>query len=1141
MHFTRQWLAASAMYLVLLCVLLPYGPVLAETPTATAGQPPLVSMDTLRARIREVGDSTDLDEATSSKLIERYRKALSFLETAGSNQEASRSFNESRKTAPARTEQLRNKLAAVQQTDADIELTVTDQSSLDAVNQELVKEKANLSAVSAKLSQIDNELANQIDRPSQAHNRITEIKHRLEQIATDMKLPPPDGELQRLSEARRWMLETEKHSLDTEILMLDQELLSQQVRVALLQAQRDYTANSQQRIQVRVSKLENMLSGKRIAEATQARTETEQAQREVEGKHPLLQELAKSNAGLSEEITRSAAALEEVAAEDDAARDEAKRINDDYQQTRQKLDIAGLNEALGEVMLQHRRLLPDAREFRKKARVRENAISQISLRQIQLEDEQRKLRNIVTYLDEYTSKLEPDVAAAIRSDLEALALTRLSLLNKANETNRDYLRALGELNYAQTQLDNAVQTYDQFMSERLLWIRNATLPDLDTLRSIPADVSNLLSPRNWLEALGNLRTPTAATPVLLLSLVLVALYVFRGKRLYQKLLASGKEVGRPLTDRFRFTLEAFGYSVLIAAVWPFLFAAMGLQLSLSLEMTDFSRAIGVGLLWLAPTFFFLRMFRVLCIKGGVAEIHFRWSSHSLKILQREFGRLMYLFLPGGFIAVTLINYDPGSIGGAVGRMAVLLAQVGLGFFFYYLFEPRQGGLKWYLARRKNSLLYRLRYLWFVLATAIPVVFIILSVLGYLYTAGTLTGSLARTLWLIISLFITHQLVVRWLLLTQRKLTYQAALDKHKAERAAAEARETAVPGSESDAEYVKIPDIDLESLSTESRKLLNMALVVIGAVGLYTQWSDILPAFGILREVTLWHYMGVDAGEEKLLPVTLADLGLAIVTIIIMVVATRRVPAFLEMVLLQRLRITSGGRYTARTLTRYTIIGVGIVLAISMLGGSWSKIQWLVAALGVGIGFGLQEIVANFICGLIILFERPIRVGDRVTIGDTEGFVTRIQIRATTIQTFDRTELLVPNKEFITGRLLNWSLSDTVTRLVIPVGVAYGSDVRNAIALMIEAAGENERVLDDPKPYVSFEEFGDNSLLLVLRCFLDSLEYRLATISDLHTAINDKFEAAGIVISFPQRDLHLDTLSPLDIRIHNDKGIPETK
>ena len=213
------------------------------------------------------------------------------------------------------------------------------------------------------------------------------------------------------------------------------------------------------------------------------------------------------------------------------------------------------------------------------------------------------------------------------------------------------------------------------------------------------------------------------------------------------------------------------------------------------------------------------------------------------------------------------------------------------------------------------------------------------------------------------------------------------------------------------------------------------------------------------------------------------------------------------------------------------IIGTGTVAAFSALGVQWSQLQWLVAALGVGIGFGLQEIIANFISGLIILFERPIRVGDVISTGGNDGVVTRIRIRATTICDWDGKELLVPNKEFITGRLLNWSLSDPKVRLVLPVGIAYGSDVELAIKTLYNIVGAHSRVVDDPPPQIVFESFGDNALMLSARCYLDSLENRMGVVTELNREIYRRFEELGIVIAFPQRDIHFDADKPIRIAL----------
>jgi potassium efflux system protein len=178
----------------------------------------------------------------------------------------------------------------------------------------------------------------------------------------------------------------------------------------------------------------------------------------------------------------------------------------------------------------------------------------------------------------------------------------------------------------------------------------------------------------------------------------------------------------------------------------------------------------------------------------------------------------------------------------------------------------------------------------------------------------------------------------------------------------------------------------------------------------------------------------------------------------------------------------------------------------------------------VGLGFGLQEIFANFVSGIILLFERPARVGDTVTIGDITGTVTRIQIRATTILDWDNKELIVPNREFVTGNLVNWTLTNPSVRLVVKVGVAYGSDTRLTTDLLYKVARDNPDVLADPEPVVVFTEFGASSLNFELRLFVAELGLFRRLKHDLHIAIDDEFRQHGIEIAYPQCDMHLRTL-----------------
>jgi potassium efflux system protein len=217
------------------------------------------------------------------------------------------------------------------------------------------------------------------------------------------------------------------------------------------------------------------------------------------------------------------------------------------------------------------------------------------------------------------------------------------------------------------------------------------------------------------------------------------------------------------------------------------------------------------------------------------------------------------------------------------------------------------------------------------------------------------------------------------------------------------------------------------------------------------------------------------------------------------------------------------------------------VAFLSLIGLQWNSIQWLVAAMTVGLGFGLQEIFANFVSGLIILFERPIRVGDTVTVGDTVGTVSKLRIRATTITDWDCRELIVPNREFVTNRLVNWTLSDKILRAVLRVGIAYGSDTEKAERLLREAADAHPLVLKSPCPVVFFSSFGDNSLNFELRVYLRGIENYMKVQHEMNMAIDKIFREHDISIAFPQRDTHLETTRPLDIRILPAEEKPRSK
>jgi small-conductance mechanosensitive channel len=226
-------------------------------------------------------------------------------------------------------------------------------------------------------------------------------------------------------------------------------------------------------------------------------------------------------------------------------------------------------------------------------------------------------------------------------------------------------------------------------------------------------------------------------------------------------------------------------------------------------------------------------------------------------------------------------------------------------------------------------------------------------------------------------------------------------------------------------------------------------------------------------------------------------------------------------VVLERRQAERGVRHSIARLVHYFVIFVGFLFALSLLGFDITKITILLSAFGIGLGFGLQSIVSNFVSGLILLFEQPVRVGDTIELGGKWAIIKRIGLRSTMVQAFDHGDVIIPNADLITNQVTNWTLSNRQVRLIIPVGVVYGSDVALVMETLKACADESSMVAKEPAPQVLFLSFGESSLDFELRVWLLDADYKFKAQSELHEAIDRGFREKKIEIAFPQRDLHL--------------------
>lgn len=292
--------------------------------------------------------------------------------------------------------------------------------------------------------------------------------------------------------------------------------------------------------------------------------------------------------------------------------------------------------------------------------------------------------------------------------------------------------------------------------------------------------------------------------------------------------------------------------------------------------------------------------------------------------------------------------------------------------------------------------------------------------------------------------------------------------------------------------------------------------------------SDVL---SVIRRILSYPVPGIERSLARLLG--------ALLLFVLFLLASRVVRRLLGGRIFPRFRIERGLGSTILSVLHYVIIVMGAWTALAVAGVNLTSLTVVAGLLSVGIGFGLQNIASNFISGIILLFERPIRVGDRITAGDVQGDVKSINLRSTTVITPDNISIIVPNSEFISGQVVNWSHGDRKVRVHVPVGVAYGSDVDLVTKVLLEEASRHTGVLRAPAPEVWFVEFGNSSLNFHLLVWIADPVTQPQTISDLNYAIDAAFRRNGIEISFPQRDVHVRAGIPLRVQIEPSDSAPE--
>ncbi len=977
---------------------------------------------------------------------------------------------------------------------------------------DVLRLRAEVGDLRETLGGLSNDTLSAIEQQAELQLQIDALKRRVENPAA-----AAGDEPLALQQARQALQKAElrARSVELELHVLERETAPARrihAELALRNAQQEL-GEREQRVEVLQA-----LSSTRQSDTMQSMLARLQTQVELhEDSDALLKSAAIESLSMGRSLAATTAALTELRDGELARVNARDTVAGALRDTQARLAVEGQDDSLGPILVLERRRLGSPAVIQRRLDEVRQALSGARLQQIALADHRTSLADLPSAVAEALQNAEgasESHAVELRAGLYELLGERAELLPQLDSAIQRYITAL---QLAETNLQAQIvdtRTLGDLLDRRIYWIPSNPAIDGEWFSRLGDGWADLLKPARFVTSakLVIVRAQTHPTLPALLAVIGIALLVFRSRAL--ALIESNlPPLRRPAEDNFVHTWKALAITTAAALSLAFWVFGIGLLLRAAGEPGRFSDSLGRALISVSSSLFLLEFMRYLVLEHGLAHLHFRWMRARRDAIRATLPIAMVALLPLQFLIVLALARSQELAIDTAARCALVAFCVVVGFQLYRLLAV--GGI--WTTRGGPAEPRRLRQL---LRIGLSLLFAALGLLilaGYVYSGAIIVACLWATLGTVVAVGVLHGLFSRWFLLGERHL----AINRMEARRAAA-AQETVSVGSDEGAAGITEETLALETVNVQTGRLLRAVTLALWVGGLFWVWSDVLPALGRLDDVVLWSVASKAAdGTAISEAVSLKAVLFGLLSLLLMVVAARNLPGLLELGVLSRTSIDHSSRYAITTMSRYAIVIVGSVIGLGLLGLRWSQLQWMAAALTVGLGFGLQEIFANFVSGLILLSERPFRIGDVITIADQTGTVTRISTRATTLMDFDGKELIVPNKTFITDRLINWTLSDTQTRLVLKLGVSYETPPEAVHALLQQVASEHPSVLAEPSPRSWFMAFGASSLDFELRVFVATISDRLPVMNELNGRIATLCSERGIVIAFPQMDVNL--------------------
>ena len=964
---------------------------------------------------------------------------------------------------------------------------IKQQESIEA---DLQSVQSQLLALDAQISNDRNLLKNSqrlLDENSVRLQEINRVKGLLPQSQSPNAMERWDAEIRFIEESNRY----------NNLLSNNAERL-----IAFDEAKRSEAAARQALMQKQLSVLQEVLNTKRLEDSEQKAKDVASQRIAISIENFLITDELDHNKELSQFLVQQTKKLNTLSHDDLRMRNVLESLTQTQRNIDEQISALQGTLVLSKVINKQKQTLPTEKINNNLAK----SISNVRVNLFEYSQQRDELYNIDDYVRNLTHNLEEPLTNEENSALNNILKERQKLLDEIIKSLNSQLNLSITIENNQRQALAIGDALQRKLQQQSFWVNSNNPIDFAWLKAFPALAFAEVGVLADYVGIENVQPNLLSTVLFTSIFLLIALLINWKKSAIKDRLASlASRVNTLTNDSHWLTPEAMFWTVLLALPSTLMFFTA----YNAIGFLFFNDPIAIGRWGVRVTlywWFFATMLSLLR-PNGLAFRHFGMPQESNRIFQRIIKQSIWIV---GLLLVSSIPSQIDEIGYLNDAIGQVMSIIALALCLFVVRPLLNRAIREYQKAKKeegatNTSISLFRLLRLILVI-VPISLIILIILGYYYTAVYLITHLLNSYFVILLWVFGRYFAYRFVAISARRLAYRRLQDKRR------KLREQVLENGTKEDETIK-----LSVVNQQIYRVTDLIGWVVLFVSLYVIWSDLISVAYYLDGVILWESNEGNQVES----VTLLNLMRASLYVVITYVLIKNIAGILEVTVFSKMPLSKGTPQTIITMLTYIIVTFGSVSAFSALGISWTKIQWIFTALSVGLGFGVREIFGSFVSGSILLFERPIRVGDKVTVGQYTGIITKIRLRSTTLLNSDHMEVVLPNQAFVTDRFINWTLNNTITRLQIFFKVSYDTDLDLMQRLLLQAVNEAPKVLSEPKVEINMLHFGDNALEHELLVFVGELGDRIETMNFLQYRINQLFRENGIRFALNQLDVHL--------------------